>query len=132
MGAFGAALISKERYQEGYETQMLKLETLHDFNVRTEAKRCGLCGNHCQLTVNHFSDGVDILSLEIVVKEGQVWRKLKHQHFQTYMPINFSCFDYPVLSRKEAKRGTIGIPRVLNIYEDYPFWQPFLRNWAIE
>lgn len=127
MGAFGAALISKERYQDGYETQMLKLETLHDFNVRTEAKRCGLCGNHCQLTVNHFSDGRHFITGNRCERGAGV--EVKASTLPNLYAYKLSrVFDYPVLSRKEAKRGTIGIPRVLNIYEDYPFWAAFFTE----
>ena len=32
------------------------------------------------------------------------------------------------LEEKDAKRGTIGIPRVLNMYEDYPFWFTLFTN----
>ena len=37
-------------------------------------------------------------------------------------------FDYEPLSEKEARRGTIGIPRVLNMYENFPFWAVFFRK----
>ena len=34
-------------------------------------------------------------------------------------------FDYEPLSEEKAVRGVIGIPRVLNMYENYPFWFTF-------
>ncbi len=37
-------------------------------------------------------------------------------------------FNYEPLSEEQATRGTIGIPRVLNMYEDYPFWFTFFTN----
>ena len=37
-------------------------------------------------------------------------------------------FDYTPLDEKDAPRGTIGIPRVLNMYEDYPFWFTLFTN----
>ena len=40
-------------------------------------------------------------------------------------------FDYEPLSEEEATRGTLGMPRVLNIYENYPFWATFLQGTEI-
>lgn len=37
-------------------------------------------------------------------------------------------FDYTPLEEGKAARGIIGIPRVLNMYEDYPFWFTFFTN----
>ena len=37
-------------------------------------------------------------------------------------------FSYSALSDEHVTRGTIGIPRVLNMYEDYPFWFTFLTS----
>ena len=37
-------------------------------------------------------------------------------------------FDYEALTPDIAKRGIIGIPRVLNMYENFPFWAVFFRE----
>lgn len=127
MGAFGAALISKERHDDTYVTEMLTGDAINSFTTTTESKRCTLCGNHCQLTVNHFSDNRHYISgnrCERGAGEIVVTNDLPNLYEYKYNRV----FDYPVLSRKEAVRGTIGIPRVLNIYEDYPFWAAFFTT----
>jgi len=129
MGAFGAALISKERYDNDvrYVTEMLTDHALDHFTTTTESKRCILCGNHCQLTVNQFSDNRHYISgnrCERGAGEVVLANNLPNLYEYKYNRV----FDYPVLSRKDAIRGTIGIPRVLNIYEDYPFWAAFFTT----
>ena len=45
------------------------------------------------------------------------------------MTINIIVFfDYEPLSEAEAVRGTVGIPRVLNFYENYPYWAVFFKK----
>jgi len=127
MGAFGAALISKERYEAPYMTEMLTPEALLGFSTQTEAKRCILCGNNCQLTINHFSDN------RSYVTGNRCERGAGIDMVDSGLPNLYAyklgrVFNYPVLTRKEAKRGIIGIPRVLNIFEDYPFWAAFFTE----
>ncbi|MCA0384114.1 MAG: 2-hydroxyacyl-CoA dehydratase [Firmicutes bacterium] len=127
MGAFGAALISLERYTEGYQTAMLSPEALQRFSSSTSTKRCTLCGNHCQLTLNHFSDDRQYIT------GNRCERGAGIEVSENTLPNLYDyklgrVFDFPVLSRAEAKRGVIGIPRVLNLYEDYPFWAAFFTD----
>ena len=37
-------------------------------------------------------------------------------------------FDYEPLDADKAPRGVVGIPRVLNMYENFPFWATFFKN----
>ena len=127
MGAFGAALIAKERYSEGYNSKMIKGEKLHDFKTETDMKRCGLCGNNCLLTINSFSDGRNFISGNRCERGAGIEKKT------TDIPNLYSykykrVFDYKPLSKTEAPRGEIGLPRVLNMYEDYPFWFTFFND----
>ena len=57
MGAFGSALIARERYEDGMETSMLPLEEIFAMSVDTSMTRCKGCTNHCLLTINKFSNG---------------------------------------------------------------------------
>ncbi|WP_024614953.1 2-hydroxyacyl-CoA dehydratase [Clostridium sp. Ade.TY] len=121
MGAFGAALISKERYIQGEESSLLKKEEIKGFNMTSEFRRCGLCGNNCLLTENTFSTDEKFISgnrcerpLGIHIKKDEVPNLYKYKFKRT--------FGYKPLKKEEAKRGTIGIPRVLNMYENYPLW----------
>lgn len=128
MGAYGAALIAKERYQEGMETSLLKEEDLFDFSMEASHRRCEHCGNHCLLTVNSFSNG------ETFIAGNRCERGLGADHKPEQKLPNLydykyrRTFHYPLKKEKEAPRGTIGIPRVLNMYENYPFWYTFFTS----
>lgn len=56
MGAFGAALIARERHEAGYQTTMLSIEQINKLSYTTKLARCQGCTNHCLLTINKFSD----------------------------------------------------------------------------
>ncbi|WP_035291462.1 2-hydroxyacyl-CoA dehydratase [Clostridium sp. KNHs214] len=127
MGAFGAAIIAKERYEAGKESTLLKAEQLESFKCEVEMRRCGMCGNNCMLTVNKFSDGREFISgnrcergAGISEKKEQLPNLFDYKYKRT--------FSYAPLKKEEAKRGVVGIPRVLNIYENYPFWFTFLTD----
>lgn len=127
MGAFGAALIAKERFREGYRTSILNKEELECFSVKREMKRCGLCGNNCLLTISRFSDGRKFISGNRC-ERGASCHGSKKDIPDLYRYKYKRVFNYTPLSLEEAPRGIIGIPRVLNIYEDYPFWFTFFTQ----
>ena len=56
MGAYGAALISKENYKEGEVSTLIREDKLEKFNFKTTCCRCGGCGNNCLLTINKFDN----------------------------------------------------------------------------
>eukprot|EP00831_Metopus_contortus_P053951 TRINITY_DN45357_c0_g1_i1.p1 TRINITY_DN45357_c0_g1~~TRINITY_DN45357_c0_g1_i1.p1 ORF type:complete len:138 (-),score=22.71 TRINITY_DN45357_c0_g1_i1:116-529(-) len=62
MGAFGCALIAKERYTQGMETTLLKRDQIDKFEIQTSFRRCGLCGNNCLLTINKFSTDEEFIT----------------------------------------------------------------------
>lgn len=145
MGAFGAALIARERYEEGsnsnsysnsnsnsysnsysnsssyYYSKILSKDKLDQINTESHMQRCELCGNKCLLTINDFGNGRKYIS------GNRCERGAGLEKTENTVPNLFDykykrLFDYKSLSLKEAKRGVIGIPRVLNIYENFPFW----------
>ncbi len=121
MGAFGAALIAKERYQEGHATELLDKSHLDGFEIDTAVSRCGLCSNNCLLTINKFGNG------EKFISGNRCERGTGKDKDQGALPNLFQfkykrAFRYKPLAPEEAKRGVVGIPRVLNMYENYPFW----------
>ena len=127
MGAFGAALIAREHYSEGDHSSLLKLEQLHNFEVEVRHRRCGGCSNNCQLTVNIFNDGSRHITgnrCEIGAGEGKKNKDLPNLYRYKYKTL----FNYQPLPTAQASRGVIGIPRVLNQYENYPFWFMFLTS----
>ncbi|QAS61147.1 2-hydroxyacyl-CoA dehydratase [Clostridium septicum] len=127
MGAFGAALIAKERYKKNNISSILTLKKLENFNIDTTITRCKSCSNNCLLTINNFGNGEKFISGNRCEKGlGKVIgvRKLPNLYKYKYERL----FKYKPLNIENAKRGVIGIPRVLNIYEDYPFWFTFFTN----
>lgn len=121
MGAFGAALIARERYEEGYETHLLNVNQLNDFNIDTKIARCGRCSNNCLLTINKFGNGERFISGNRCERGAGLGKEFSHLPNLFQYKYN-RLFNYEPLSLTEAKRGTVGIPRVLNMYENYPFW----------
>ncbi|MBR3721077.1 MAG: 2-hydroxyacyl-CoA dehydratase, partial [Clostridia bacterium] len=132
MGAYGVALLSKEQYESNldmtYHTTMLKNEELDNLEIKTTQVRCGRCENNCLLTINKFSSGKSFVSGNRCEKGSGNFSSDNINLPNMYKYKFERLFGYEPLSEKEAKRGTIGIPRVLNMYEDYPFWFTFLTN----
>ncbi len=123
MGAFGAALIARERWQ-GQKTGMLPLEEIQKLTYTTSTARCGRCQNNCLLTVNRFSGGRQHIT------GNRCERGLGGAAGGTRAP-DMAAYKRERIFRspppEEAPRGTVGLPRVLNMYENYPFWAAFFR-----
>ena len=122
MGAYGAALIAKERYQEGEETSLLKKDALDHFALQVSGRRCGKCTNQCLLTINTFSNGEKYIAGNRCERGAGVEKEMQEKLPNLYEYKYRRTFGYTPLSKEEATRGIIGIPRVLNMYENYPFW----------
>ncbi len=127
MGAFGAALIARERYQEGYATSMLNLEQITNLQFETSMAKCKGCTNNCRLTINKFTGGRQYIS------GNRCERGLGKTKKENGVPNLYDyklkrLFSYEPLPADEARRGTVGIPRVLNMYENYPFWFTFFTK----
>ncbi len=126
MGAFGAALIAKERYK-GEPTTMLSSEDLEKFSYETSMTRCKGCTNSCLLTINKFSDGRRFISGNRCEKGiGGVKNQKNIPNLFDYK--YHRIFDYEPLDPETAPRGVVGIPRVLNMYENFPFWATFFKE----
>ena len=131
MGAYGVALLAKEQYETNldmeYKSKISKPEYLDSLKIDISHIRCNGCENHCLLTINKFSNGSKYISGNRCEKgAGIVDKKTELPNLVKY---KFErIFGYTPLDEKDATRGTIGIPRVLNMYEDYPFWFTFLTN----
>jgi len=127
MGAYGAALISRDRYRAGHESTVLKAKELENFSSEVLMRRCVLCGNNCLITINRFNDGREFVSGNRC-ERGAGNEKSNDSIPNLYEFKYRRTFSYKPLGEKEAVRGTIGIPRVLNIYENYPFWFTFFTE----
>ncbi|MFN8136693.1 MAG: acyl-CoA dehydratase activase-related protein [Propionicimonas sp.] len=124
MGALGAALAAKAAFAPGTRSELLGTDELDAFGIETALDTCRLCQNHCQLTVSTFSDGTRHVSGNRCERGAAGTAKvartseLPNLYAYTYQRV----FGYRRLTGAAATRGDIGIPRVLNMYENYPFW----------
>ncbi|MBP1755516.1 MAG: hypothetical protein H6Q59_1914 [Firmicutes bacterium] len=126
MGAFGAALIAREHY-EGEDSSMLSIDEINELKFDTALARCKRCTNNCLLTVNKFTGGRQYIT------GNRCERGLGKEKNVDNIPNLFEYkleryFSYPVLEEANAKRGIVGIPRVLNLYENYPYWHTFFTK----
>lgn len=128
MGAFGAALIALENYEAGEQTETLSLAEIDTFTAEKEFTHCGLCENNCMMTVTLFSDGRQFITGNRCERGARI--KIKREDKKVNL-VDYKyrrLFKYRPLRKKEAVRGEIGIPRVLNMYENYPLWHTFFSD----
>lgn len=126
MGAFGAALIARERYRNSNGTTMLPIEEIENLEYTTTMAKCNGCTNNCRLTINKFSGNRRFVTGNRCEK-GLGKEKKVSDLPNLFAYKNERYFGYTPLTKEEAKRGTVGIPRVLNMYENYPFWFTFFN-----
>ena len=127
MGAFGAALIARERYDGISDSSMLSIDKINSLTYETKLTHCQGCTNHCYLTINKFSGNRQFIT------GNRCERGLGKEKSTEKLPNLFDyklkrLFGYEPLSESEAVRGVVGIPRVLNMYENYPFWFTFFTQ----
>ncbi len=129
MGAFGAALIARERYHMNgeAETSMLSLDKIIALKYTTSMTRCKGCNNHCVLTINQFGSGRRFISGNRC-ERGLGLEKAKKEIPNLFDYKYHRMFDYEPLPLDQADRGTVGIPRVLNMFENFPFWAVFFKK----
>lgn len=128
MGAFGMALIAQERYQVDEVSTLLGKKDLKSFDYENEMRRCGLCGNNCLLTISTFPEGDYFVSGNRCERGAGIAEDAKNKLPNLYEYSYNRLFNYRALDRSVAKRGTIGIPRALNIYAHYPLWFTFFTE----
>lgn len=152
MGAFGAALLACERYHDAVrraersaevgETEgaalevassLLSLDQIMALAPTQKTLRCKACDNHCLLTVNDF--GIDDISgKHRRFITGNRCEKGAGTHDESKNVPNLyeyrsqRLFSYEPLAPEAASRGSVGIPRALNMYENYPFWHTFFTK----
>ncbi len=126
MGAYGAAILARENCSG--DSKLLSADELENFSVVTKSYRCGRCGNNCLITMQKFPDGGKYFTGNRCERGVGGQRDVASNLISrnAYLYKYQRVFDYQPL--ENPKRGTIGIPRTLNIYEDYPFWHTFLTE----
>lgn len=126
MGAFGIARLARESYQ-GCSTTLLSKDELDSFSCQSEIRYCQKCTNHCMLTVSTFNDNSEYISGNRCERGANIpvsSKRLPNLFDYKYRRV----FNYRSLTKEQANRGTVGIPRVLNMYENYPFWHTFFSQ----
>lgn len=129
MGAFGAALIARERYDEkaAVPTTMLSIDKINRLEFSTAMSHCKGCTNNCMLTINRFSGGRQFITGNRCERGiGKEKNKEQIPNLFDYKKERFLGFQS--LEADEAERGIVGIPRVLNLYENFPFWHTFFTS----
>ena len=131
MGAFGAALIARERYEDGKETTMLSIDKINELKYTTSMANCRGCTNNCRLTINKFTGGRQFISGNRC--ERGIGKEKNKDHVPNLYEYKYKrLFSYEPLSADQATRGQVGIPRVLNMFENYPFWFTFFTKLKFE
>ena len=128
MGAYGAALLARERAQEGVASTVLDRDGLDALTVKLTKAHCGRCSNNCLLTINDFGGGRRFITGNRCEKGSGRARKSAEEAPNLFKRKNELLFDRPCLEAEHAPRGTVGIPRALNMYENYPFWHRFFTE----
>ena len=127
MGAFGAALIARERYDKEKASTMLPIEKINTLEYKTTMANCKGCTNNCRLTINKFSGGRQYISGNRC--ERGIGKEKNKDHIPNLYEYKYKkLFSYVPLTLDKAPRGQVGIPRVLNLFENYPFWYTFFTN----
>ena len=123
MGAYGAALTARMHDTGEGTSSLATIEALEGFAVDTTRKTCRLCQNHCQMTISTFSNGERHVSGNRCERGASLERVPKKSELPNLYDWKYKrIFGYRRLTEKKAFRGDIGIPRVLGMYENYPFW----------
>lgn len=126
MGAYGAALLAKEKAKK--QGTILHKEALENFTHTSQAINCGLCTNHCNLTINAFQDG----SKHIAGNKCE--RPITGKANVDQLPNLYEDKYEMLMSLKSVpgERGKIGIPLVLNLFDTLPFWHTFFTSLGYE
>ena len=128
MGSFGAALIARSRYANATNTTtMLSISEIEALTYTTTMRKCKACTNQCRLTINHFSGNRQFIS------GNRCEKGVGKEKTTTQVPNLFAYkleryLNYEPHPLKQAPRGLVGIPRVLNMFENYPFWFTFFHT----
>ncbi|MGT2948219.1 acyl-CoA dehydratase activase-related protein [Streptococcus devriesei] len=113
-------------------SSIMNLDELDSFTAEKEFTRCGLCENNCALTVTIFSDGSKFVTGNRCERGAEKVTKIKFdrsQQKENLVDYKYKkLFKFKALSKRDAVHGVIGIPRVLNMYENYPLWHTVLTD----
>ena len=128
MGAYGAALLARDRAGRARRLELLSREEIDNLQVKQRQAHCGRCSNNCLLTINDFGHGRRFITGNRCEKGAGKQRSKADEAPNLFKFKNKLLFERECLDPEEAPRGTVGIPRALNMYENYPFWHAFFTQ----
>ncbi|MBQ5928668.1 MAG: 2-hydroxyacyl-CoA dehydratase [Oscillibacter sp.] len=123
MGAYGAALYGKGKSLNGAVSSLIDRKALDEFRQETRSEICGRCGNNCQLTINTFADGGTFISGNRC--DRPITGKADTGERNLYEYKRKLLLGYKTVP---GKRGKIGLPLCLNMWELLPFWHTFFTK----
>ena len=127
MGSYGAALLARDRAGADGTSTLLSRDEINSLEVKQTKAHCGRCSNNCLLTINNFGNGRKFITGNRCEK-GAGHKRTKAAAPNLFAFKNKLLFERPVLDPETAPHGTVGIPRALNMYENYPFWHAFFTE----
>lgn len=125
MGAMGMALIARDK-STGH-SGLADINELEDFTYEQKNSRCGRCSNNCSLIINIFPDGSRYITGNRCERGAGIKQSQNFSFYNMYKYKYDLLFNRKTLKEKNSL-GRVGIPRVLNMYEDYPFWHRFFTS----
>ncbi len=128
MGAYGAALLARDRAGSTDVSTVLDRRALNQLEVKLTKVHCGRCSNNCLLTINDFGGGRRFITGNRCEKGSGRSRAGKIEAPNLFKEKNELLFGRQGIEPQDARRGTVGIPRALNMYENYPFWHTFFTK----
>jgi predicted nucleotide-binding protein (sugar kinase/HSP70/actin superfamily) len=134
MGAYGAALLARDAYQHsqagaGLDAALTNLEGATQ--PRKQAVRCRACENQCAITKLTFANR------NVFYTGNRCERIYTNRGDSTSPGVNLVerkrqlLFDRPH-TPAEPPKLTLGLPRALNFYENFPFWCTLLVESGIQ
>ena len=127
MGAYGAALYSKNKSKGNGKSKLANKEALKNFVHDIKVTNCGMCSNNCRLTINSFGGGRRFIAGNRC--ERPITKKSQSNELNMYAVKLKMLEEYKPV---EGLRGKLGMPMALNMFEMYPFWYRFFTELKFE
>ncbi|MGG7212017.1 acyl-CoA dehydratase activase [Clostridium nigeriense] len=125
MGAYGAAIYVKNKNL--LKSKIISKEDLMNFTHTSKGAKCGLCTNNCNLTINTFNGVRKYISGNRCSRPTGKYEENNIPNLYEYK--HSKLLDY---EDNNAEKGVIGLPMVLNMYENLPFFVKFFNELGIK
>ncbi len=134
MGAYGAALVAREAYEKaphaGRPVNLSSLETRNHYTTRQVS--CRGCTNRCTITIFSFDQGRKFFTGNRCERIFSNQGRERKRGTNLFSAKNRLLFDRSPEPAAPATGMRIGLPRILAMYEDFPFWCTLLTACGLE